>query len=491
MAKSKNKSQVLYAGMLVSMLGLVTGCSSLPQSTLLDDEVNSDMKVAWQSLEDTDMAQKPNDWWLLFNDDTLTSLIDQAEQGNYDLSLAIMRWHESRASLGLVQSDSNIQWSMDAGVNRSAYSQDNPLVKLGGPSSSIDSWVLSSGASWEADFWGYLTFKETAAVEKLKSSSFEIALAKISLNADIARSYWQLRGIQSDIASLKERIAIAISYFELIQSREKNGVGTNFQTLSAKAQLSDLSAEMPSLLHHEQVIKSSISMLLGLAPHTLDKQLTALTDAPSLPRILPIGLPSELVKNRPDIRIAESKLREKVALVNAAHADFYPRVRLSASLGFLSNDLSDLGSWDSREYSFGPSFHLPIFEGGRLKQMLSLTEANQKEAAINYRKTVLSAWHEVEDSLHAWQSEKARLQTLNTSADQRRKALAAALHSFEQGVADRSDVLAAQRELVLANQSIARTKVNEAMAMVGLFRAIGGGWESGYLPKESNESVVM
>ena len=123
--------------------------------------------------------------------------------------------------------------------------------------------------------------------------------------------------------------------------------------------------------------------------------------------------------------------------------------------------------------------------------MLFLTEANQKEAAINYQKTVLSAWHEVENSLHAWQSEKTRLETLENSAQQRRKALAAATRSFEQGVADRSDVLAAQRELVFATQSIARAKVNEALAIVGLYRALGGNWKSEFLPKTNDDSVVM
>lgn len=490
MATIRMKSTSIYTGILVSFLGL-TGCSSLPQSTSLNDEAAKGVEVSWQSFQDTDINQKPGAWWLLFHDPTLSSLIDQAEQGNYDLSLAVAHWHESRAALGLVQSTRNIQWSVDAGLSRSAFSQDNPLVKLGGSTSSIDSWTLSNGASWEADFWGYLSYKEKASIEQLKASSLEIALAKLSLNADLARTYWQLRGVQSEIAYLKDRIQIATSNYELVQSRERNGVSSSFQTLSAKAKLSDVRSEMPSLRHQEQLMKSSISMLLGLEPHALDAQLLAQTDLPSIPTVLPIGVPSELLKNRPDILISESHLREKVALVNAAHADFYPRVRLSASLGFLSNDLSDLGSWDSREYSFGPSFHLPIFEGGRLKQMLFLTEANQKEAAINYRKTVLSAWHEVENSLHAWQSEKTRLEILENSAQQRRKALAAATRSFEQGVADRSDVLAAQRELVFATQSIARSKVNEALAIVGLYRALGGNWKSEFLPKTNDDSVVM
>ncbi|GAA0827179.1 efflux transporter outer membrane subunit [Marinomonas arenicola] len=489
MTKGLKYSRWFQGGLVITALGLMTGCALIPKSTLSAEDSKPEVSVNWEALKTTSSVATPVRWWTLFHDDVLSSLESRAEKNNLDLQLAAIRWKESRAQLGLVSSQKNVQLSVDGGFSSIGLSEDAPLAGVGAPTSRIDTWSLSTGASWEMDFWGYLSDKEKAAKEQLQATAFENDMVQVSLSADIARNYWRLRGVQAQQQYLQEQIKIAKSRYGLAQNRERNGVGTNYQTQTIKAELSDVTAKLPSLQHQEAVLKNALALLLGLSPHALDLELSGQPKAPSLPTVLAVGVPSDLARNRPDILMAGAKLRASIAQVSAANADFYPRIRLTASIGALSNDLSDLGSWDSRQYSVGPSFHLPIFEGGKLRQTLALTEAKQKAAAVTYRKTVLSAWHEVENSLGAWTSESESVRRLNAAQKQREVALHAALRSFQEGAADRGDVLNAQQSLVAAKRSLMDGQVSQALAMVALYRSLGGDWSGDVKQPFSGEKV--
>ena len=490
MSKGLKYSRWLQGSLVITALGLMTGCALIPDSTLSQQDSKPEVSVDWQTLKTTDSVAKPVRWWALFHDDVLTSLESRAEKNNLDLQLAAIRWKESRAQLGLVSSQKNVQLSVDGGFSSIGLSEDAPLAGVGAPTSRIDTWTLSTGASWEMDFWGYLSDKEKAAQEQLQATAFENDMVQVSLSADIARNYWRLRGVQAQQRFLEEQIKIAKDRYGLAQNREQNGVGTNYQTQTIKAELSDVTAKLPSLEHQEAILKNALALLLGLSPHALDAELSGQPQAPSMPTVLAVGVPSDLARNRPDILMAGAKLRASIAQVSAANADFYPRIRLTASVGALSNDLSDLGSWDSRQYSVGPSFHLPIFEGGKLRQTLALTEAKQKEAAVTYRKTVLSAWHEVENSLGAWRSESESVRRLNAAQEQREMALHAAVRSFQEGAADRGDVLDAKQSLVSAKRSLMDGQVNQALAMTALYRSLGGDWSGDVKHPFSGEQVA-
>ncbi|REG83659.1 efflux transporter outer membrane subunit [Marinomonas pollencensis] len=490
MTKGLKYSRWLQGGLVITALGLMTGCALIPDSTLSEQDSKPEVSVNWQTMKTTDSVAKPVRWWSLFHDEVLTSLENRAARNNLDLQLAAIRWQESRAQLGLVSSQKNIQLSVDGGFSSIGLSEDAPLASVGAPTSRIDTWTLSTGASWEMDFWGYLSDKEKAAKEQLQATAFENDMVQVSLSADIARNYWKLRGVQAQQHYLKEQIEIAEHRYELAQNREQNGVGTNYQTQSMKAELSNVKAKLPSLEHQEAVLKNALAMLLGMSPHALDVELSGQPKAPTLPTVLAVGVPSDLARNRPDILMAGAKLKATIAQVSAANADFYPRIRLTASVGALSNDLSDLGSWDSRQYSVGPSFHLPLFEGGKLRQTLALSEARQKAAAVTYRKTVLSAWHEVENSLGAWSSESESVRRLSAAQAQREVALHAATRSFQEGAADRGDVLDAKQSLVSAKRSLMDGKVNQALAMVALYRSLGGDWSGDVKQPFTGEKVA-
>jgi outer membrane protein TolC len=195
-----------------------------------------------------------------------------------------------------------------------------------------------------------------------------------------------------------------------------------------------------------------------------------------MPQRLPIGVPSELARNRPDILQADAQLRAAVSDIGAAEADFYPRVSLTGNIGLTGTSLSDLGNWGSRLFSVGPSLYLPIFQGGRLKSNLALTEARQRLAGIAYQQTVLRAWHEVDDALSAYTTELKRHEQLELALAQNQTALDVAQRAYQQGTADFTTVLVSRRSLLSSQAELNDSATASALSVVALYRALGGGW---------------
>jgi NodT family efflux transporter outer membrane factor (OMF) lipoprotein len=202
-----------------------------------------------------------------------------------------------------------------------------------------------------------------------------------------------------------------------------------------------------------------------------------------MPHRLPIGIPSGLARQRPDILQAEARLRAAVADIGAAQADFYPRISLTGSIGLQAFDFSDLGSWDSRHFSIGPTLHLPIYQGGRLKSNLALTEARHRLAGIAYQQTVLRAWHEVDDALNAYATELKRHDQLQLAFTQNQTALNVAQRAYQQGTANFTSVLVARRSLLSSQAELADSATASALSVVSLYRSLGGGWSPELRPE--------
>jgi NodT family efflux transporter outer membrane factor (OMF) lipoprotein len=195
---------------------------------------------------------------------------------------------------------------------------------------------------------------------------------------------------------------------------------------------------------------------------------------------VPTGIPSDLARRRPDIREAEANLHQATAEVGVAKADFYPSITLSGSGSLQSLQLSQLGSWGSRQFAFGPSISLPIFEGGRLKATLNLRKEQQQEAAISYQRTVLSAWHEIDNALTAYSSQQLRHDDLQATVQDDQKALRLAQAQYTAGTGSFLQVLDAQRSLLSAQQNLTDNTTQISTNLVSLYKALGGGWESTY-----------
>lgn len=421
----------------------------------------------------------PAQWWRLLDDPLLASLQERAQAGNLELQAALARIEQSRAQLGIAASQ--LLPSVGAGAShaREGLSEYGKFAALGAPSSPSDFWQLAFDASWEIDLWGRARRAREGAAALLEASIHDREAVRVALAADIARTYLQLRGTQAQLDIARDNAAVAERLLRLADNRERHGVATRFDSAAARAQLATVNSTIPDLVQRRNVLLNALALLLGEAPRALDAELGAAMPLPSLPASLPVGLPSELARRRPDILRAEARLHAATAAIGVARADFYPRVGLRGRFGFEAFDSGDLAGWDARFFSAGPTVYLPLFEGGRLTRRLALGEAGQKEAALAYRQTVLRAWHEVDDALDALAAQRGRHAELAVAFEHNRQALHAAERAWQEGAADYVGVLTAQRQLLASQTSLNASATNATLTLVNLYKALGGGWTPG------------
>lgn len=418
----------------------------------------------------------PAQWWSLFHDPTLTALQRRALDQNLDLQSAAARVEAAAARSGLVRAGRLPGLAAEASYTRGSLSEQSPMVALGAPSTPTNNWTAGYRATWELDLWRHQRNLENAAILRVEGGGWQREAIATSLSADIAQAYLQLRGTQAKQLLSKRNESIAQDLVKLTQSRFDNGVATSFEVHAAASALEDVRASMVSLDRTQLDLMNALALLLADTPRALDAQLSA-APFPILPQKISVGIPSQVALARPDIKRADAELRAALADVAAAKADFYPRVTLGADAGIEAFNFDDLGRSGSTGFSVGPSFHIPIFQGGRLTSNLRLTEARHREAAIEYRKAVLTAWHEVDDALTNYTHELRRNDHLARSQESGEKALGVARRSFQAGNADMITVLDAQRTAVANDLRLADSNTECALAVVALYRSLGGGWD--------------
>lgn len=458
---------------------LLAGCSVGPDFVRPVDALQG---AALQSRPDAADAAPvspepvPAQWWRLLDDPVLADLQERAQAGNLDLQAALVRIEQSRAQLGIAASQLLPTVGLGASYAREGLSEHGKFAALGAPSSPSDFWQLAFDASWEIDLWGRARRAREGAAALLDASLLDREAVRVALAADIARTYLQLRGTQAQLDIARENQAVAERLLRLADNRERHGVATRFDSAAARAQLATVNSTIPDLVQRRNALLNALALLLGEAPRALDTELRAAMPLPALPASLPVGLPSELARRRPDILRAEAQLHAATAAIGVAKADFYPRVGLRGRFGFEAFDSGDLAGWDARFFSVGPTVYLPLFEGGRIRQRLALSEAGQKAAAIAYRQTVLRAWHEVDDALDALAAQRGRHAELANALEQNRQALHAAERAYQEGAADYIGVLTAQRQLLASQTSLNASATNATLTLVNLYKALGGGW---------------
>ena len=455
-------------------------------------------------------------WWALFHDPVLTSLEQRVADANLDVRVATIRLAESRNQRGIAAADffpklnGNASYTREkisdrgvaglfgggaggAGAGTSATMGANGLGgRQGGiPSSAtggsgsrgippFDIWQYGFDSSWELDLWGRVRRSVESADATVNVSAEMRRDTLLQSLAEVARDYVQLRGIQTQLRIARENVASQRQSLKLTQERATGGLGTDLDVANAAAQVQSTAAQVPQLEQQEAQLVNAISLLLGLEPQALRAELETPRPVPPVPPRVPVGIPSELARRRPDIRQAEAQLHVATADIGVAVASFYPTVSLSGSAGLQGLQLKDLGSWNALNYSFGPSVTLPIFQGGRLKATLELRRAQQQEAAVSYQRTVLSAWHEVDNALTGYRTEQARRALLAQAVADNRRAVGLARDRYQQGIADFLQVLDSQRALLAAELTLAQSTTTVSANLVALYKTLGGGWESEY-----------
>ncbi|MFY0477208.1 efflux transporter outer membrane subunit [Achromobacter marplatensis] len=463
------------------LLGLVlTGCAVGPEfhPPLNQPPVTSMQPRDAQSLSFT-LKQHPVPiaWWEMLEDPILADLQRRASQTNLDLHAAAARLAQSRALLGVSTAGLMPRLGAGASYAQERDSANGKMVALGAPTDAYEYWQAGFDASWEIDVWGHARKQQEQAKAETAAAWYDLEGVRVAMAAEIARHYVLLRGTQAriDIAAQNEKIAAHA--LRLAESRARNGVATHFDTAAASAQVATVRALTPELIRERDAHMNALALLLGQVPRDLDAELGPVRTLPQPPRTVPVGLPAELARRRPDIQRAQARLQAATAAVGVATADFYPRLTLGGRLGVEAFHGGDLGNWASRQFSVGPTLYLPIFEGGRLRSTLALTEARQQEAAIAFQQTVLRAWHEVDDALNAWATEQRRHVELQRAFDHNRLALQASERAYQQGAADYLPVLIAQRNLLDSQLALTHSSTQSTLTVVTLYKALGGGWD--------------
>jgi NodT family efflux transporter outer membrane factor (OMF) lipoprotein len=451
-------------------------------------------------------AAEPIDpeWWNLFKDPQLTALEKRVAGENLDVQVATVRLAESRAQLGIVgaaqfpnlnaNGSYTRQKASDVGVFANApnalgangASGSNAGGRRSAPINAFDVYQVGFDAAWEIDLWGRVRRSVESAGSSVEASAEARRDILLSNLAELARDYIQLRGVQALLRIAQDNVRTSQQSLQLTQQRAAGGVTTDLDVANAAAQLRTTAAEIPRLQQRESEFINAISLLLGQPPNALQAELIEAKPVPPLPPRIPVGLPSELARRRPDIRQAEAQLHAATADIGVAVANFYPSVKLSGSLGLQSIQPWQMFNLNARDYAVGPGITIPIFEGGQLRATLALRQSQQQEAAINYQKTVLTAWHEVDNALTAYQTEQARRDQLVQAVAQNQRALSLAQSRYQEGVADFLQVLTAQQNLLSTQQQLALTTTNVSANLVAVYKALGGGWET-QMPRANDD----
>ena len=435
-------------------------------------------------------------WWHTFHDAELSRLEARVADQNLDVRTATLRLAESRAQRASTAAAELPTLGANASDYHEAFSQ-NSLFKLlpagvisggsGGTGTTspintgFNNYTVGFDASWEIDLWGHVARQVEAADAQLVANAEMRRDTLVSSLAELARDYVNLRGTQAQIKIAQDNIKVEEEILAVTRTRMEKGLVTGLDTESAAAQVESVKAQVPTL--QTQVVQgiNAISLLLDEPPLGLSGELVGVRAIPPSPPRIPVGLPSELARRRPDIRMAEAQLHAATANIGVAIAEFYPTVTLNGSPTLQALEPRNIFKGSSLQYmNVGPSVTLPIFEGGKLKANLVMQEKAQQEAAVAYHKAVLSAWHDIVNTLTAYKTEQVRREHLKAQTEHAKQALVLARSRYEQGVADITTLLTDAQTVLSAEQQLAQSQTNVSIDLIALFKALGGGWEETY-----------
>jgi multidrug efflux system outer membrane protein len=340
--------------------------------------------------------------------------------------------------------------------------------------------LFSAGfdATWELDLFGRVRRSVEARKAQVEAAQASLDSVLISIFAEVARNYFDLRGAQDRLAVARRNAQNQSDTYKLTVNLLNGGRGNELDTSRAKAQLESTEASIPTLETSVEQTMYRLSVLTGRQPAALKSRLSTVAALPELPATIAIGNPADLLRRRPDIRIAERNLAASTARVGIATADLYPRITFVGSIGVEANQFPDLFRSGSDTYSFGPHITWAAFDLGRVKARLKATEAEADVELALFEQTVLDALEETDGALVAYSKELTRLAHLRAAEESSRRAAELARNRFETGgIGDFLTVLDAQRSTLLAQEELSLSKARAATLLVAIFKALGGGWE--------------
>lgn len=432
-------------------------------------------------------------WWGVFDDPQLQELIRIALDENKDLKIAVERIEEARARYGFAKADywPMVDASATAGKLRfnAGSLVHTPEGDQGGSGDGTETEIYSLGVnvSWELDFFGRIR-RTTEAQQALFLGTQEARRAAVlALVADVARAYFELRDFDRRLAISRRTIESRREYVQLAKDRFEGGITPEIDFRQAEAELKRVETVVSDLERRIALKENEISVLLGRNPGEVLRGRAV--DEQKLPAAVPAGLPSELLDRRPDLREAEQSLAASTANIGAAKALLFPRIALTGSYGYTSTELDDLFDGSSKSWNILGNLLQPIFQGGKNRRRVEVTESQQRQALYAYERTVLQAFRETEDALVSYRKTGESRVSQAERVKAERKVLELAELRYRGGVADYLEVLDAQRSLFDAELNETESIGSNLVSLVQLYKALGGGWPQAPEPPESGSAA--
>jgi NodT family efflux transporter outer membrane factor (OMF) lipoprotein len=420
-------------------------------------------------------------WWTLFHDATLDSLIDTAYHNNLSLQVAAARILQAQAQLNVAVGELFPQQQALGGEVQHQHQSQAALV-LPGLNPDLDTSQLGISATWELDFWGkYRRGIESDRAAMLASvAAYDNGL--VSLTAGVASTYLNIRVLQQRIAVVQENLKTQQEGLRIASAQFEAGETSQLDVEQAQTQLAQTRSQLPGLENSLRADEDSLAVLLGVTPYAIDPLLGAPGDIPLAPSEAVTGMPKDLLRRRPDVRQAELTAAAQSAGIGVAKANLFPAFSLTGSFGFVGTSLhggssSDLFNWDNRASAYGASLVWPIFNYGRIVNSIRVQDAVFQQAVLNYQNTVLQAQQEVEDARAAFAAAQATLAALIDAAGSARRTTQLAIVRYKEGAADYTTVLTALQLQLQIEDGLASARGAVPLALVSVYRALGGGWQ--------------
>lgn len=418
-----------------------------------------------------------HNWWQSFHDPLLTSLITQARLGNRDVFQAEARLREARANRDLSVANILPTLSMNASASKNQPSTASRFGQAGQFASAYNQFSHNLDASWELDLWG----KQRRSIESneagLEAAEEDLRDVLVSLYAEVALNYIDVRRYQNELAVAKDNLKTQQESYDIANWREQAGLVSQVDVLQAKQSVENTRADIPKLTGALEQAKHGLAVLLGKQPTELNALLEQSAPIPVAANTIAIGIPADILRQRPDVRRTERKLAAQTAQIGVAEAAAYPSFTLSGSIGVEALAAANLYTAAAKAFQMAVSSAWVLFDSGRIRSNVKMQTALQEQALGLYQNTILTALKEVENSLTAYDQEWQRRDALKASVTAGLEALTLAEHQYQAGTVDFQRVLDSQQTLLTAQNQLIESEMEVASNLIRLYKALGGGWD--------------
>lgn len=408
-------------------------------------------------------------WWTTFNDPQLARLIERSINGNFDLKKALASIHEARARRGIAQADYFPKINSGASTGETYSGKTDQRTAH---------YALGLDASWEIDIFGRISrsVESTQAAMEATEASYQNVM--VSLVAEVALNYVQMRTSQAQLNVAEQNLQAQTEIYQLALWRWQSGLNNKLDAEQALSSVEQLTAALPNLKNKIAQNQHQLAVLLGVTPASLNAELSINKPIPTANLKIAVGVPADVLRQRPDIKQAERELAAQTAQIGVATAALYPQFTLSGSIGLDAIKASNLFTAAGLVDSVLGKVTFPIFNAGQIRQTINVQNAKQEQALATYESTVLNALKDVENALVGIAQEQQRLDDLNRATQTAQRAMALARQQYESGLTDFQNVQQTQRTLLSLQEQSVTSQGQVTTYLISLYKAVGGGWKN-------------